>query len=286
MTPLRQRFIDTLEAKGFSMRTVDNYVNAVIKISKFHNKSPLLFTEDDVRAFILHELKPESLAPRTVELHRCALITFYRLVAPEINIMQNIGRIKLPKHLPVVLSRDEVERMIGALHNIKHKAVVAVLYSAGLRLGECAALKVSDIDSGRMSVRVEMGKGKKDRYSILSQRALEILRNYVKIYRPKEWLFRGRDICNPIHRRSIQKIVENAGHKAGICKNIHPHTMRHSFATHLLEAGVQLQIIQQLLGHSNLKTTTIYTHVTSVMLQNVKSPFDMIPEPAKGAVNA
>lgn len=281
MTPLRKRFIDMLEAKGFTQPTVRNYTQAVAKISRFHNKSPLLFTEDDIRAFLLHEMKVEKRAMRTVELHRCALGTFYRLLAPESKVMERISRIKVPKHLPVVLSREEVERLIKAIRNLKHKTVVVLLYSSGLRLSECAALKVSDIDSGRMTVRVEMGKGGKDRYVVLSRRAYHVMRAYCAARRPAHWLFPGWKPDTHLSKRSIAKIVETAAKRAGINKNVHAHTLRHSFATHLLEAGTQLQVIQRLLGHSSLKTTTLYTQVTSVMMNAVKSPLDMPAVPTE-----
>jgi integrase/recombinase XerD len=286
MTPLRKRFIDMLEAKGFANGTIGIYVAALAKISTFHNKSPLLFTEDDVRAYLLHEMKVEKLKPKTVNLYRCALLTFYRFVAPEITIMKRIERIKIPRTLPVVLSREEVEAMLGTIKNLKHKTVMAVLYSAGLRVSECATLRISDIDSDRMTIRVESGKGKKDRYTVLSRRALDLLRAYYRAYVPKHWLFPGQKQDSHLHRKTVERIVLKAACDAGISKLIHTHTLRHSFATHLLEAGVQLQVIQQFLGHAHVKTTTMYTQVTSVMLKSTKSPLDMAIAPAEEVANA
>jgi site-specific recombinase XerD len=272
-----------LQARNLSASTVGSYVSTVAKISLFHKKSPLLFTENEVLAFLLHELKVQKLEPKTVELHRCALITFYRMMAPEITIMQKCGRIKIPHKLPTVLSREEVERMIDGIRNRKHRAITAVLYSSGLRLNECAKLKPADIDCDRMTVRVEAGKGLKDRYAVLSHRALELLKEYQTAYRASEWLFPGRSAH--ISGRSIQYVVATAASNAGIRKRVHPHTLRHSFATHLIEAGVPLQIIQLFLGHENLKTTAEYAHISSTMVSGVSSPFDMAMRSTPEATN-
>jgi site-specific recombinase XerD len=179
-----------------------------------------------------------------------------------------------------VLDIHEVQRLIEGIRNLRHKAVVTLLYSSGLRLSECIALKPHHIESGRMKVRVEQGKGKKDRYTILSHQALALLREYYKVYRPKKWLFEGW--YGHMTRRTLGKIVSDAARNASINKRVSPHTLRHCFATHLLEQGVALQVIQQLLGHSSIKTTTIYTHVSSVLLDKVVSPFDVeYPKSAK-----
>ena len=285
MTPLRQRFIDMLEARNLSASTVESYVGAVAKISLFHKKSPLLFTEDEVRGFLLHELKNEKLEPRTVELHRCALVTFYRAVAPEITIMNKCARIKTAHKLPVVLSREEVERLLEGIKNLKHRALVTLLYSSGLRLRECVNLKTKHIDHDRMTVHVENGKGKKDRYVVLSHRALELLKEYQRTYLTPDWLFPSPFQNSPISARTVEQVVSGAAKKAGIQKHVHPHTLRHSFATHLLEAGVSLQIIQQFLGHENLKTTAIYAHISSAMVSAVVSPFDMAMRSTPEAAN-
>ena len=187
--------------------------------------------------------------------------------------MQHCQRIKIPHKLPSVLSREEVERMIDGIRNLKHRAMVALLYSSGMRLNECAKLKPADIDSDRMTIRVEAGKGQKDRYAVLSPRALNILNEYRATHFASDWLFPGRR--SHISGRSIQYVVAYATVNAGIRKRVHPHTLRHSFATHLIEAGVPLQIIQLFLGHENLKTTAEYAHISSTMISGVSSPFDM-----------
>ena len=272
MSSLRADFIGRLQLKGFSGRTVTNYVAAVAALSAFHKRSPLDLSKDDIRKFYLHELNDKKMAARTINLHMAALKTFYNLMAPGSTVMNGIARLKCPKKIPAVLDTQEVQQLIDSIHNLKHKAAVTLLYSSGLRLMECLTLKPHHIESRRMKVRVEQGKGKKDRYTILSQRALLILREYFQAFRPKKWLFEGWN--GHWHQRTLGKILSDAALKAKINKHVSPHTLRHCFATHLLEQGVSLQVIQQLLGHSSIKTTAIYTHVTSVMLDKVVSPFD------------
>jgi integrase/recombinase XerD len=273
MTSLRAEFIGRLQLKGFTQRTITNYVAAVAALSAFHKSSPLTVTKEQIRTFYLHEINDKKMAARTVNLHMAALKTFYNLMAPGSTVMEGITRLKCPRHLPVILTVAEVRRIIDAIYNIKHKAAVALMYSSGLRLNECATLKPDHIDSHRMKIRVELGKGKKDRYTILSRQTLEILRRYYKRYHPKQWLFEGRQ--GHLSQRTLGVVIGRAIRKAGINKRVTPHTLRHCFATHLLEQGVSLQVIQQLLGHSSIQTTTIYTHVSSVMLDKVVSPLDV-----------
>jgi integrase/recombinase XerD len=273
MTSLRADFIGRLQLKGFSPRSISTYVATVAALAAYHKRSPLELSTEQIRAFLLHELNEKKLAARTMNLHQAALKTFYNLMTPGSTVMSGISRVKCPKDIPVVLDTQEVQRLIDAIHNIKHKALVSVLYSGGLRLSECATLKPYHIESGRMKIRIEQGKGKKDRYTILSHRALALLRQYYQACRPQKWLFEGPR--GHLHFRTIGKIIGDAAIRANIGKRVSPHTLRHCFATHLLEQGVSLQVIQQLLGHSSIKTTTIYTHVSSVLLDRVVSPFDI-----------
>jgi integrase/recombinase XerD len=272
MSTLRADFIGRLQLKGFTNRTINNYVASVAALSAFHKRSPLDLTKAEIRKFYLHELNDKKMAARTINLHMASLKTFYNLMAPGSTVMDGITRLKCPRHLPVILSTAEIRQLIDSIHNLKHKAAVALMYSSGLRLSECATLKPSHIDSQRMKVRVEQGKGKKDRYTILSRQTLEILRQYYTLYHPKQWLFEGRE--KNLSQRTLGIVIGKAINKAGINKPVTPHTLRHCFATHLLEQGVSLQVIQQLLGHSSIKTTAIYTHVSSAMLDKVISPFD------------
>lgn len=280
MSPLRCAFIDRLRLRGFSEHTVANYVAAVAALAMHYGCSPLKVTSSQVRGYLLALLQERRLAPMTVNLHMDALKTFYREMTPGSRIMEGVCHVKVPKHLPLVLSREEVQRMLDATTNLKHKAIIALLYSSGLRLMECAMLKPVHIESDRMKVRVESGKGKRDRYTVLSQKALQVLRAYVRAYRPRTWLFESAMTGGRLCARTIGKVVENAAHRAGIAKRVHTHTLRHTFATHLLEAGAALPVIQTLLGHSSIKTTMIYLHVSAVSLDRVVSPLDLSPAPA------
>ena len=183
---------------------------------------------------------------------------------------------ELEKKLPNILSHNEVMAIFNAVSNIKHKSILFLTYSAGLRVGEVVRLKVKDIDSERMLIHVRQGKGRKDRYTILSEVALDMLRKYAYEVRPKEWLFPGANNKDFLTERSVQKVIETACRKAKLNKHVTVHTLRHSFATHLLEGGTDLRYIQELLGHASSKTTEIYTHVTQANLTKIKSPLDAI----------
>jgi site-specific recombinase XerD len=271
MTPTRERFITVLQIKGMAENTITNYVNSVKKLAEFHRKSPLGMTAEEVMEFLSYEKNTKKLAPATIRQEIGALRTFFNLMDPGNRAMDFYSDVKVPRHFPVLLDRQEVERLILACANIKHKAMVALLYASGIRLTECVTLKVSDIDGKDMRVLVH-GKGDKDRFTILSTRALELLRLYWRRYRPREWLFIGR--CGHIGRRLLEKVVTDAAIKAKIGKRVSPHTLRHCFATHLLEDGVDLRVIQMLLGHSNISTTTRYTHLSKTMFEKVRSPYD------------
>jgi integrase/recombinase XerD len=274
MSALRAQFIQRLRLRGLSDRTIRNYVESVAALAAFHKRSPLSITAGEVRAFLLHLMNERKLAPATINLRIDSLKTFYAMMVPGSAVMQGITHVKAGKHVPLVLSREEVARILSAPANIKHRAILTLLYSSGLRLMECVNLKPAHIESDRMQVRVECGKGKRDRYTVLSSRALSLLREYVRAVRPTRWLFEGLG-GTQYSSRSIGKVVEKAARKARIGKRVHPHTLRHCFATHLLEAGVALPVIQKLLGHSSIKTTMVYLHVSAVSLQQVQSPLDM-----------
>lgn len=188
--------------------------------------------------------------------------------------MAGLGRMKEPMKIPNVLCREEIERLISATYTLKEKAVVTLMYSSGIRLSECANLRIVDVDRNRMVLRIIHGKGGKDRLAVLSERARLILREYYKMYRPKIWLFENNKRTCKLLNRQIQHFVHDAGISAGINKNVSPHILRHSFATHLLEDGVPIQVIKELMGHTNINTTAKYTHVSSALLKTVGSPFD------------
>jgi site-specific recombinase XerD len=274
MTPLRARFIAHLELKGYAAKTRRNYLDPIIQFTRWLKRSPDTLTKEDVQRYLLFIKRDRKLAIRTLNIHIYALKCFCNFILPEADIMAPYRRLKEPKHNPMVLSREEINAVINTEQNLKYKAIVAILYSSGIRLDECINLKVSDIDSARMIIRVHDGKGAKDRQTILSLRALNILRDYWRRFRPRTYLFEGYVPGKPIHHRTVGEIVATAGFKAGLRRRISPHVMRHTFATHLLEDGVPLQVIQMLLGHERIQTTSIYTHVSTDMLAAVKSPFD------------
>ena len=274
MTVLRQQFIDALRLRGFSESTITNYVSAAAAISLHYRLSPLALTKQQIQAYLLFLLQERKLAPATVNLHMDSMKTFYSLMDPAGGRMSGIFHVKVPFHIPVVLSRNEVEKVIGAAVNLKHKAAIMLLYSSGLRLQECLNLRPVHIEAARMKVRVEDGKGKKDRYTVLSQRTLETLRKYFRVFKPKTWLFEGHG-GDRYAARTLGHIVKHAALRARIGKNVTPHTLRHSFATHLMESGVALPVIQQLLGHTSIKTTMIYLHLSEPLLDSTPSPLDV-----------
>ncbi len=274
MTKVRREFIDRLQSRGLSPKTIRNYVAALRDLSRHHTRSPRELTGDEILSYQLYMLREKKLSAATVNLHMDAVRSFFRLMAPESSVMANIPHVKVPKRIPMVLARGEVHRMINPTTNLKHKAVLMLLYGSGLRVSECAALKPCHIESSRMKVRVEQGKGKKDRYTVLSNNTVEVLRDYYRCFRPKQHLFIGHG-GKPLGARMMGKIVENAARRAGINKRVHAHTLRHCFATHLLEAGVALPIIQRLLGHASIRTTMIYVHVGEPQMDRIVSPLDM-----------
>ncbi|MBD3393001.1 MAG: tyrosine-type recombinase/integrase [Chitinivibrionales bacterium] len=274
MTKLRREFIDSLQSRGLSPKTIRNYVNAVRDLSRHYGRSPCELASDEIVSYQLCMLREKKLSAATVNLHMDAVRTFFRLMLPESRVMVDIPHVKVPKRIPVVLSRSEVQRMIELTTNLKHKSILMLLYGSGLRVGECAALKPCHIESSRMKVRVEQGKGKKDRYTLLSNNTLLVLQDYYRRFRPKQYLFVGHR-GKALGARMMGKAVQNAARRAGINKRVHAHVLRHCFATHLLEAGVALPIIQQLLGHDSIKTTMIYLHVGQAQIDRVVSPLDM-----------
>jgi integrase/recombinase XerD len=277
MSELRQRYVRHLELGGYSTRTISNYVHTVAALSRHYGCSPVELSSAQIAAYLHQLLMERHFAARSVNLHIGALKNFYRFADVHPCPLAGVKRVREPQSLPVILTAQEVERLLDAVYNPKHKAAVALLYSAGLRLSECVHLQPDDIDSKQMLVRVRSGKGNKERFSTLSVRTLSLLRAYARVRRPRVWLLEGR--YGRMSTRSLGKIVVRAARRAGISKHVTPHTLRHSFATHLLERGVALQVIQKLLGHSSIKTTILYTHVSQAMVRNVASPLDL---PATG----
>lgn len=267
---------ENCELRNLSENTQKSYLRIVKQYFDFFNTSPDKLGTEEIRMYLLHLIREKKQAPQTLDVVYSALKFLYHTVFNRPLDIFPVPRAKQDKKLPVVLSTEEITALLSVINNIKHKALLTIIYSAGLRTSEAANLKVSDIDSARMQIRIQNSKGAKDRYTILSETALQLLRNYWKIYRPHHWLFPGRFGDRPISYKGISLIYNRYKKQAGVTKTATVHSLRHSFATHLLENGVDLYHIQLLLGHSSPKTTTVYLHVRRVDLQKIASPLDVI----------
>ena len=261
MNPLRQRYIDDLRLRNFSPGTIKVYVHAVERFARFLGRSPIDATGEDLRRYMLAEID-RGISRNYCVIQRNAVRHLFEQTLERPEEIEAIPRSKRERRLPIVLSREEVRRLFSVIKNIKHKAIYMVAYDAGLRLSEIRNLQLSDIDSQRMVILVRQGKGKKDRYVRLSTGLLQLLRDYWKTFRPEGLLFPGACKHKPYDLATPGHILKKLCHKAGITKRVTMHTLRHSFATHLLESGTDLRLIQQMLGHSNIQTTCLYTHVS------------------------
>lgn len=278
MSTLREQMLADLQLKGLTPKTQKIYLREVRNYARYFGKSPEQLGEKELREYLLYLLNERKLAKGTYRFYYQGLKFLYKHTLKREEVVEKIRCPRGKKKLPVVLDLAEVKTLLSVIENLKHRAILTITYSAGLRISETARLKVSDIDSKRMMVRVQQGKGGKDRYSILSKTALECLRQYWRVYRPKEWLFEGQKEGTHICISSIRQIFLEAKKCAGITKPVSPHTLRHSFATHLIEAGTSLHHVQLLLGHRSPTTTTVYLHVSKMNLAQVTSPLDSIPE--------
>lgn len=247
---------------------------------RYAGKSPSEIRDEDIKNYLVYLSEEKGSATSTLNSAINALKFYYGNVLKK-KFIYEVKRPRKDKKLPVILSKEEVVKILSSVDNIKHKTILVLVYSAGLRVGEVVKLKPEDIDSKRMLIHIKGSKGRKDRYTLLSEMALQILREYWRKYRPEKWLFGGAKEGRYLSIRSVDKIFRNACEKAGIKKDVSVHTLRHSFATHLLEGGTDLRYIQELLGHAHSKTTEIYTHVSTKSLGKITSPLDTI-ELAKG----
>lgn len=264
-----------MELKGYSRRTINSYVKCIETLAVHYHRSPDLVSDEQLRAYLHERLTKDDLSRSWLNQFISALKVFYSEVLKRDWKRMDIPRPRKQRKLPVVLSKEEVKQVMDVTSNVKHRALLMLIYSAGLRLGEARRLKAADIDSHRMLVRVQQAKGFKDRYTILSPKALELLREYWKKYRPAVWLFETRR-GKQMSERAVGIAFKKALQKAGVQKQMGVHALRHSFATHLLEQGVSLPLIQKLLGHRSLKTTSVYLHVQNYSVHAVKSPLDSI----------
>ena len=281
MTPLRQRMIEEMDMKKMPFNTQRAYLRNVAAFAQFFGKSPETLGREEIRTYLLYLVREKRVADKTYRQILSSIRFLYRRVLGEDRIVEGIQRVKTEMTLPVVMSMNEVARCFGALKSLKHTAILMTEYAAGLRVSEVVSLRVSDIDSERMVIRIDQGKGRKDRYLPLSKRLLVVLREYWKAARPKGYLFPGRIPGRHITETAVYKACKRAAMDAGLKKNISTHTLRHSFATHHLENGTNLRIIQMLLGHKNLNTTAVYTHVSCQELASATSPLDLLEEHKK-----
>jgi integrase/recombinase XerD len=273
---LANQMREDLQLRGITEKTQDIYLREVGNFVTYFNRPAEDLGQEELREYLLYLLNDRHLSQGTFRFYVAGLKFFYRTTLKREEVVANIQYPKRKKTLPVVLDLSEVEALLSVTENLKHKAILMITYSAGLRISETSHLKVTDIDSKRMMVRVEQGKRNKDRYTILSQTALECLRQYWRKYRPKEWLFEGQKEGSHIGLTAIQQIFVAAKKRAGITKPVSPHSLRHAFATHLIEAGTSLHHVQLLLGHRSPTTTTIYLHVSKLNLSQVTSPLDRL----------
>lgn len=280
MTPLRQKLIDEIQLRGFSPHTQDSYARWVTGLARFHHRSPDQIVDDEIKAYLLHLLRIRKLAASSIIVAVSALRFFFGQVLhrPTQAIEEALPRMKKPVLRPKVYSVQELERLLGRPElNRKHRAVFMTTYAAGLRVSEVCQLRIGDLLSDRHQIHVVQGKGKKDRYTLLSPRLLDELRGYWRLYRPTDWLFPSKVYPDRhITEAAVQRAFTEAVKAAGLPDRGGIHSLRHSFATHLLEAGVDPLTLQRLLGHSSLRTTTTYLHVRQERLAQISSALDLI----------
>jgi integrase/recombinase XerD len=281
ISPLRQRMIEDMRMRKLSDKTQSHYIRAVRQLTGFLGRSPDTATSEDLRHYQLH-LVDHGISPVSLNAAITGLKFFFTVTLDRAEVMAKVQPVHVPHKLPVVLSREEVARLIAAAENLKHQTALSVAYGAGLRASEVVALKVGDIDSQRMTLRIEQGKGHKDRYAMLSPVLLERLRVWWRAARSQGkmldggWLFPGLNPIDPLSTRQLNRAVHMAAEAAQIDKRVSMHTLRHSFATHLLEQKVDIRVIQVLLGHKKLETTALYAQVATGLLREVISPIETL----------
>jgi len=277
MTPLRRRMIDDMTLRNLSPHTVEAYVRAVAQFAQHFQRSPEQLSGEDARQYLLHLVRDQQASWSRYNIARCGLQFFFCVTLGQDERFEKLPCARQPKRLPTVLSADELRRLFEVAREVKHKALLMTLYGAGLRISEALVLKPADIDSRRMLIHVRLGKGAKDRMVKLSPQLLAVLRDYWRTRRPVTWLFpQAKNPQRSMDSSDAWRMVHRTARRAGITRNISPHTLRHSYATHLLDAGTDLRTIQLLLGHRNLKTTSLYVHVSQARLNAAASPLDRL----------
>ena len=274
MTELRKRMLQEMQLRNYSKRTIETYLVSISQLAKYYKRSPDQVSRQEIKDYLLYLINDKQLSKSTINQVISAIKVLQVDVLGQKWETIQVQRPRLPKDLPLVLSKKEIDKIMAVTVNLKHRAAIMTAYSGGLRLGEVCMLKPSDIDVERKQIRIAFGKGQKSRYAILSQKLLPTLREYWLRYRPQTYLFEGQKKGYPISHEALRKAFDKSCQKAGIKKEVCFHTLRHSFATHLLEQGVNLRIIQHLLGHRSIKTTTIYTHLVNFDIKKITSPLD------------
>jgi site-specific recombinase XerD len=280
ISPLRQRMIEDMTIRDLTPKTQQAYIRTVRSFADFLGRPPDTASFEDVRLFQLHLVR-SGVGAGAHNVAVTALRFFFSITLGRRDITAHTSFINQPQRLPVILSPEEITRLLEAAPGVKYKAALSVAYGAGLRASEVVSLKVSDIDSQRMLIRVEQGKGRKDRYVMLSPQLLELLRAWWRAARPQGWLFPGQNRICPLTARQLNRACHAAAKTAGIDKRISPHTLRHSFATHLLESGVDIRVIQVLMGHAKLDSTALYTRVATKTIRDVVSPLERLVQNAR-----
>ena len=280
MTPLRQRMTEDMQVRNLSPHTQTSYVQQVSRFARHFNKSPEKLGPEEIRTYQVYLTNEKKLAPGSVLIAVAALRFLYKVsLKRQWPFDEVIPAPKKPQKLPVVLSPEEVLHFLECVGSTKQRAILTTCYAAGLRISETVRLKFTDIDGQRMVIRVDQGKGQKDRYVMLSPKLLETLRNYWRAVRPKSWLFEGDIADHPITRSAVEVACQKARRLSGIGKPISPHSMRHAFAVHLLESGTDVRTIQLLLGHRSLATPARYLRIATSKVCSTSSPLDLLPRP-------
>lgn len=281
MTPLRKRMIEDMRLRHFAPKTREAYLSAVSALAKYYGRSPDLLTKEEVRKYFVYLVEERKLSPSTIRVHLCGIRFLFEVTLGREWKVFDLVQPKRGRKLPVVLSRDEVRRLIETVRNLKYRIMMLCAYLCGLRLGEIISLRLCHIDGERMQIRVVSGKRNKDRNVPLPKRLLELMREYWLEEKPSDWLFPTTAhwrAGEPIHCSSLGRVINAAAEEAGIEKHVTAHTLRHCYATHLLECGVDLRIIQEMLGHKSPETTAIYTHLTDKTLDRLSRALDEMSE--------
>jgi integrase/recombinase XerD len=277
MGKLHDQMREDLLLKAYSPHTQNAYLRCARHFASHYMRSPQEMGEKEIRGFLLHLVRDRKASPATQDMYVNALKFLYTVTLKRPEVVNDISHPKRPHTLPVILSPEEVLRIFEAIRSVKYKAIIATAYAAGLRVSEVCGLRIADIDSQRMRIHVRAGKGKKDRYVMLGESLLALLRQYYQAARPKgEYLFPGQKPQRHITTTAVNKVLRQVIAETGLSKRVTMHTLRHCFATHLLEAGTDIRILQVLLGHSSIRTTLRYTHITDRLIQKLVSPLDMI----------